>query len=221
MCGRFTQVSSPRRYAELFGTTAEFTLKARYNVAPSSDIVACRLSPDGNKELVLLHWGLVPSWSKEQDKRYSMINARAETVASKPAYRAPFRHHRCLIPADGFYEWHTEDGKQPYYIHRKDNVPLAFAGLWDHWDDGEGNHIESCTIIVCGANSLMSPIHERMPVILKPDVFDSWMMNDDTDYLQSLLIPYEENDLEIYPVSRAVNSPKNDRPDLVDRLTEK
>jgi putative SOS response-associated peptidase YedK len=220
MCGRFSQISPPRRYAELFDTTSDFSLKARFNVAPSSDILACRLSPGGIKELVLLHWGLVPSWSKGLDKRYSMINARAETVASKPAYRAPFCHHRCLIPADGFYEWHAENSKQPYYIHRKDNVPLAFAGLWDHWDDGEDDHIESCSIIVCEANNLMSPIHERMPVILKPDVFDSWLKNNDTDYLQSLLIPYKEDDLEMYPVSRAVNSPKNDRPDLVDRLPE-
>ena len=220
MCGRFSQISSPRRYAELFDTTSDFSLKARFNVAPSSDVLACRLSPDGKKELVLLHWGLVPSWSKSLDKRYRMINARAETVASKPAYRAPFRHHRCLIPADGFYEWHDENGKQPYYIHRMDNVPLAFAGLWDHWDDGEGNHIESCTIIVCAANNLMSQIHERMPVILKPNVFDNWLKNNDTDYLQSLLIPYQETDLEIYLVSRAVNSPKNDRPELVDRLPE-
>lgn len=220
MCGRFTQISSPKRFAELFCTTSELMHKARYNVAPHTDILACRLSPEGKKELVLLHWGLVPTWSKGLDKRYSMINARAETVASKPAYRAPFRHHRCLIPADGFYEWHAEDGKQPYYIQRHDNTPLAFAGLWDHWEDGKGNHIESCTIIVCEANSLISAIHERMPVILKPDVFESWLKNDDTDYLQSLLLPYEEGDLEIYPVSRAVNIPKNDRPDLVNRLPE-
>jgi putative SOS response-associated peptidase YedK len=159
---------------------------------------------------VPLHWGLVPSWSKGLDKRYTMINARAETVASKPAYRAPFRRHRCLIPADGFYEWHEENGKQPYYIRRVDKTPLAFAGLWDHWDDGEGDHIESCTIIVCAVNKLMRPIHERMPVILKADLFDAWLESDDTDYMQALLQPYEETDLEMYPVSRKVNNPKND-----------
>lgn len=105
-------------------------------------------------------------------------------------------------------------------IHRKNNIPLTFAGLWEYWNDDEGNHIASCTIIVCEANSLMSPIHQRMPVILKPNVFDNWLKSNDTDYLQSLLIPYQENDLEMYPVSRAVNSPKNDRPELVDRLPE-
>ncbi len=111
MCGRFTQFSSPQRYAELFGLTTELSQKARYNITPGTDILACRFSLEGNKELVPLHWGLVPSWSKGPDKRYTMINARAETVASKPAYRTPFRRHRCLIPADGFYEWHAENGK--------------------------------------------------------------------------------------------------------------
>lgn len=220
MCGRFTQISSPSNYAQLFSTTTELTLASRFNVAPNSDIVACRLTPGGNKELVLLHWGLVPSWSKGLNNRYSMINARAETVATKPAYRAPFRHHRCLIPADGFYEWHAENGKQPYYIHRKNNSPLVFAGLWEHWDDDDGAHIESCTIIVCEANSLMSPIHQRMPVILRPAMYDSWLSNNNLDYLQSILISYAQDDLEMYPVSRAVNNPKNDWPDLVDRLTQ-
>jgi len=218
MCGRFTQYSSPQRYAELFGISTELSQKPRYNITPDSDILACRYSAEAGKELVRLHWGLVPSWSKGPDKRYSMINARAETVASRPAYRAPFRRHRCLIPADGFYEWHEENGKQPYYVHLDDNTPLAFAGLWDHWDDGQGDHIESCTIIVCDANKLMQPIHQRMPVILKADVFDSWLESDDTDYLQALLKPYEETDLAMYPVSREVNYPKNDNAGLLKRI---
>ena len=218
MCGRFTQYSSPQRYAELFGINSGLAHNERYNVTPGTDILACRLSMEGNRELVPLHWGLVPSWSKGPDKRYSMINARAETVATKPAYRAPFRRHRCLIPADGFYEWHEENGKQPYYIHRADNMPLAFAGLWDHWDDGAGDRIESCTIIVCEVNRLMRPIHERMPVILNADVFDAWLESEDTEYLQSLLKPDEETELDIYPVSREVNYPKNDYAGLLDHL---
>jgi putative SOS response-associated peptidase YedK len=218
MCGRFIQYSSPQRYAELFGISTELSQNARYNITPGTDILACRYSLEGNKELVPLHWGLVPSWSKGPDKRYSMINARAETVASKPAYRGPFRHHRCLIPADGFYEWHEENGKQPYYIHRADNTPLAFAGLWDHWDDEAGDHIESCSIIVCQANKLMRPIHERMPVILQADVFDAWLQSDDTDYLQALLKPYAEKDIEMYPVSREVNNPRNDNARLLHRI---
>lgn len=218
MCGRFTQSSPPQRYAELFGITTQLSVKPRYNVAPTTNILACRISPEGEKELLPLHWGLVPSWSNGLDKRYTMINARAETVATKPAYRTPFKRHRCLIPADGFYEWHSENGKQPYFIHRKDNTPLVFAGLWDHWDDGEGDHINSCTIIVCEVNKLMQPIHDRMPVILKPDVFDDWLESTDTDYLQNMLQPYADTDIEMYPVSRAVNNPRNDEVALVERL---
>ena len=218
MCGRFTQTSSPQGYAEQFGISTDLSHKARYNIAPSTDILACRMSVDGVKELTPLHWGLVPSWSKGPDKRYSMINARAETVASKPAFRTPFRRQRCLIPADGFFEWHAENGKQPYYIHRKDTAPLVFAGLWDQWGDSEGDVIDSCTIIVCAANNLMSPIHERMPVILDPAVFDDWLQSTDADYLQSLLLPYAGPGLEMYPVSRAVNSAKNDRAELLERI---
>jgi putative SOS response-associated peptidase YedK len=216
MCGRFTQISSPKVYAELFGISTDLSSAPRYNIAPSSDVLACRVSLTGVKELVPLHWGLVPSWSKGLDKRFSMINARAESVATKPAYRAPFRHHRCLIPVDGFYEWHSEgEGKQPYYIYQANRTPLALAGLWDHWDDGEGDKIESCTIITTEANSFMQPIHERMPVILKAEVFDSWLNNDEPNYLQGLLQPYAEIDLEMIPVSHAVNNPRNDSAALI------
>ena len=216
MCGRFTQISSPQVYAELFGISSDLSSAPRYNIAPSSDVLACRVSPEGVKELVPLHWGLVPSWSKGLDKRFSMINARAESVATKPAYRAPFRHHRCLIPVDGFYEWHSEgEGKQPYYIYPANRTPLALAGLWDHWDDGEGDKIESCTIITTEANAFMQPIHERMPVILKAEVFDGWLNNDDADFLQGLLQPYADADLEMIPVSHAVNNPRNDSAALI------
>lgn len=215
MCGRFTQISSPQTYAELFGIRSELSTSPRYNVTPGSDVLACRISLDGVKQLVPLHWGLVPSWSKGLDKRFSMINARAESVATKPAYRGPFRHHRCLIPVDGFYEWHSEDGKQPYYIHHANQTPLALAGLWDHWDDGEGDKIESCTIITTPANHFMLPIHERMPVILPPEMFDSWLSRDEPDMLQGLLAPYTRADLAMERVSRAVNNPRNDSAALI------
>ncbi|MCG6939124.1 MAG: SOS response-associated peptidase [Gammaproteobacteria bacterium] len=218
MCGRFTQYSSAEVYAELFGITTDLSSKPHFNITPGNDILACRISPAGGKELVPLHWGLVPSWSKGPDKRFSMINARAETVAVKPAYRAPFRHHRCLIPADGFYEWHQENGKQPYYIHRVDDKPMVFAGLWDHWDEGEGDHMQSCTIIVCEANKLMRPIHERMPVILNAEVFDDWLRSDDSASMQALLQPYTGTDIEMYPVSREVNYPKNNYARLLERI---
>ncbi len=218
MCGRFTQSFSAQVYAGLFGLESSLTIAPRYNVAPNSDILACRISLEGNKELVPLHWGLVPSWSKGLDKRFSMINARAETVATKPAYRAPFRRHRCLIPVDGFYEWHEENGKQPYYIKHLDDTPLVLAGVWDHWDDGEGDKIESCSIITCDASAFMLPIHERMPVILKADSFDDWLDSKDTDYCQSLLVPYREEDIEMYPVSAAVNNPRHDSAELLNRF---
>ena len=224
MCGRFSQFSSPEIYANLFGINPEVSLPvghkvtARYNVTPGSEILACRRSTDGQNELVALHWGLIPSWSKGLDKRYSMINARAETVASKPAYRVPFRRHRCLIPVDGFYEWHSENGKQPYYIRQVKKTPLALAGLWDHWDDGEGDKIESCSIIVCEASRFMQPIHERMPVILEPAEFENWLSSNDTDQLQRLLLPYAGDDLEMYPVSLAVNNPRNENAALIRHL---
>ena len=218
MCGRFSQISSPQVFAELFGLESELAFRPRYNVSPNSDILACRVSLEGKKELVPLHWGLVPSWSKGLDKRFSMINARAETVATKPAYRAPFRRHRCLIPVDGFYEWHEENGKQPYYIKHLHDTPLVFAGLWDHWDDGEGDRIESCSIITCEASPFMLPVHERMPVILKAENFDAWLESEDTDYLQTLLVPYAEQDIEMYPVSPVVNNPRHDSAELLNRL---
>lgn len=218
MCGRFTQSSPPQRYAEMFGITTALAVKPRYNVAPGSDILACRISPEGHKELLPLHWGLVPSWSRGLDPRFSMINARAETVAFKPAYRVPFRRHRCLIPADGFYEWHAENGKQPYYIHRKDNVPLVFAGLWDHWEDGEGDRILSCTIIVCEASEFMKPVHESMPVILPANRYDEWLDSRDTLHLQSLLQPYAKKDIEMVKVSREVNNPHHDHAELITPL---
>lgn len=215
MCGRFSQSSSPRHYAEQFGISTNLSLKPRYNVAPTDQVVACCLSDKGEKVMTTLHWGLIPSWSKGPDKRFSMINARAETVASKPAYRGPFRKHRCLIPADGFYEWKQEDGKQPYYVHSQDNKPLVFAGIWDHWQDEGGNRINSCSIIVCEASEQMRRLHERMPVILPADSWNSWLNEQNVDVLQDMMVPYKGNDLEIYPVSRLVNSPTHEGKDLI------
>ena len=217
MCGRITQFSAIQEYAELFGITSSLLSAPRYNVAPSSQITACRLSTHGDRELVSLHWGLIPSWSKGSDKRYSMINARAETVAEKPAYRGPFRKRRCLIPVDGFYEWKQDNGKQPYYIHACTNKPLVLAGIWDIWQDNTDNHIESCSIIVCPANEQMQSIHDRMPVILPSALWDRWLSGQDPGELKSMLTPSAEV-LDIHPVSRAVNNPRNDNPDLINKF---
>jgi len=218
MCGRITQSSSPQDYARLFGITCDLVIKPRYNIAPSNQIMACRLSAAGEKELITLHWGLVPAWSKGLDRRFSMINARAETLADKPAYRGPFKKQRCLIPADGFYEWHQENGKQPYYIHATQDHPLMFAGIWDHWEDDSGDKIDSCSIITCAANKQMQPIHERMPVILSSDQWDSWFNGQDATTLQSMLVPYRDDDMDIYQVSTVVNNPKKDGAGLIKPL---
>ena len=218
MCGRLVIYSPPERYTEFFGVNSSYELNPSYNIPPTSSIPACRMNREGEREISLMRWGLVPRWSKGPDSRFSMFNARAETVHEKPAYRTAFKKQRCLIPADGFYEWTQANGKQPYFIHRRDNEPLVFAGLWDHWQDGQGNAIDSCTIIVTGANALMQPIHDRMPVILNTSQFNGWLdPENQVDDLRGMLQPYAAADLETYEVSRDVNSPKNDRADLIQK----
>jgi putative SOS response-associated peptidase YedK len=196
---------------------------ARYNVAPSQGILVARIAPGGGRELARLRWGLVPSWSKGPDSRFSMINARAETVIRKPAYRAPFRYRRCLIPTEGFYEWKPEKKyKQPYYIRLRSREPFALAGLWDHWQDAEGNEIESCTIIVTEANALVRTVHDRMPVILPPKRWDAWLdpRNQETADLASHLVPYDAEAMEAVAVSRAVGNPKNEGRSLIEPIAE-
>lgn len=220
MCGRLVIYSPSERYAGLFGVTANFALSPRYNIPPTFEIPACRVSPQGEREMMLMRWGLVPRWSKGPDSRFSMFNARSETVHEKPAYRSAFKNQRCLIPVDGFYEWSQSNGKQPYFIHRRDNTPMVFAGLWDYWQGKDGNSIDSCTIIVTKANDEMQSIHDRMPVILDPRLFDDWLdpQNHAVDELSDMLQPYASGDLESYPVSRDVNTPRNDNPDLLNKL---
>ncbi len=223
MCGRFVQSSTSDRYAQLFGLEERNRggLAARYNVAPTQTCWACLIAPNGKPDLSILRWGLAPHWSKGPDSRYSMINARAETVHEKPAYRDAFRHRRCLIPADGFYEWKAGNGQQPYFIHRTDKQPMVFAGLWEHWKSLEtGGVIDSCAIIVTDANDLMRPIHDRMPAILAPEQFERWLdpAAKDRDELLALLRPAPSEDLEAYPVSKAVNNPRNEGRELVKRL---
>ncbi len=200
------------------GELPEDEATPNYNVAPSQPVRAVRLNADGRLEMVRLRWGLVPSWSKGPNSRYSMINARSETVHQKPAYRTAFRRRRCLIPADGFYEWKkTESGKQPYFICRRDRRPLAFAGLWEHWERGGEGGMESCAIIVTVANSVIRPVHDRMPVILSAQEYGRWLdpRNEDPEELLPLLSPCADAALEVYPVSRRVNSPRNQGADLL------
>jgi putative SOS response-associated peptidase YedK len=199
--------------AELFDLPDAPRLAPRYNIAPTQQVAAVRAAPDGSRELVDLHWGLIPSWAKDRGMGARMINARAETLAEKPVFRAAFRSRRCLIVADGFYEWQKRGTrKQPYYIHRRNGAPFGFAGLWEHWR-GEGSvALESCTIVTTTPNELLAPLHDRMPVIVAPQHYASWLDPGvrDTERLAEILQPLEDDVLEAYPVDLWVNNPRND-----------
>jgi putative SOS response-associated peptidase YedK len=223
MCGRFVQYADAEHYASRYADDIAPDLddgdgRARWNVAPTRTVLAVRCEA-GRRRLVPLRWGLVPHWSKGPDHRYSMINARAESVHERPAYRDAFRHRRCLIPVEGFYEWRTSGrNKQPHLIRRDDGAPFVLAGLWAHWQDPAGSRvIESCTIIVTSANELVADLHERMPVILDQADHAAWLdpANEDTAALRALLKPAGAKGFTLHPVSRAVNNPRNDTPELL------
>jgi putative SOS response-associated peptidase YedK len=212
MCGRFSLHTPESQIREAFNLehTEPLGLNPRYNIAPTQDIPIIR-DIDTGPEIVLARWGLIPSWSKEPKIKYSTINARIESVAEKPTYRTPFKRRRCLIPADGFYEWKVVNGhKIPHHIRMRDSSVFAFAGLWDRWES-EDENIESCTIIVMPANEVMKPIHERMPAIIAPAHYDLWLDSRITDKQE--IMPYltsaPSSQLTAYPVSTWVNSPKN------------
>lgn len=208
MCGRYTlTVPIDQLAAEFDLDEVRAELSPNFNVAPTQSVAAI-LAENGGRRLETLRWGLVPSWAKDPEIGARMINARSETAPEKPSFRSAFKRRRCLIPADGFYEWKREEGgKQPFYIHMKDGRPFAFAGLWEDWNDGE---IRSCTILTTSANGLVGEVHERMPVILPAEDRDAWLDPEaETQELVSLLRPYPGDDLETFPVSRFVNSPRN------------
>jgi putative SOS response-associated peptidase YedK len=177
-------------------------------------VAAARLATEtGDREFVLLRWGLVPFWAKDPKIGSRMINARSETVATKPAFRAAFRRRRCLVLADGFYEWQkVQGGKQPHYVRLKDGSPFAFAGLWERWQGESQGMVESCTLLTTEPNDLIRPLHNRMPVILQPQAYSLWLdtETDDAQALQALLRPFPSEGMLAYPVSRWVNSPAND-----------
>jgi putative SOS response-associated peptidase YedK len=221
MCGRFTLRTAPAELVEIFRLLREPELAPRYNIAPTQKVAVVRPAEGAARELTLMHWGLIPSWSKDPKMGARLINARGETVADKPSFRSAFKRRRCLIPADGFYEWAQTDGntKQPLLIGLKNGSPFAFAGLWEHWE-GEGRPVESCTIITTHANELLRPIHDRMPVILPEERYDAWLDsdNDGRERLQEFLVPFPADELAFVAVSTAVNNPRNDSPDCVKPL---
>jgi len=226
MCGRFAQASPPQALADLFRlpVTAVPPYQPRYNLAPTQPALVLRLHPHTKQpELTFLAWGLIPSWTKDPNIGNKLINARAETIADKPAFRAAFRRRRCLIPIDGFYEWKKAGKtKQPYYITSRDNRPMAIAGLWEHWEAPDGSVIESFTLITTEANNLVRPIHPRMPAILPEDAFDQWLHSDtDLAALKTLVrTPYPAERLTMRLVSTQVNNPAYDDASLIESLPQ-
>jgi putative SOS response-associated peptidase YedK len=221
MCGRYTLTSSGEDLALAFDLPELPFVPPRYNMAPTQEAAVVRvLEPGGPRRLDPLKWGLIPFWAKEASIGNKMINARAESVAEKPAYKSSFKNKRCLVAADGFYEWKKEGKlKQPYLIRRADKKPFAFAGLWSSWRNPEqgGQPVQTFTILTTSANDLMRPLHDRMPVILDCENFDLWLdpKVQDPEALQKLLVPYAVEGFEAFPVSRVVNNPVNEVADCI------
>lgn len=215
MCGRYTLKTPAADLVDVFDLMfAPNFVSPRYNIAPSQPVAAVR-NIDGQRQLSLFRWGLIPFWAKDPSIGYKMINARGETVHEKPSFRAAFKQRRCLILADGFYEWErsgSRKNKQPFHIRRIDQQPFAFAGLWESWNSPDGSPLESCTIVTTTPTDLLSTIHDRSPVILDPADYQIWLdpAFDQTDLLRELIKPYAGDDFEMYAVSRDVNSAQNE-----------
>jgi putative SOS response-associated peptidase YedK len=217
MCGRFTLATSGAQLATQFALAEAPQLAPRYNIAPTQSVAVVR-SGGAGRELVVLRWGLVPVWAKDPSIGARMINARAETAAEKPAFRTALRQRRCLIPADGFYEWQAAPGgKQPFYFQMADGAPFALAGLWERWPGTEGVLLETCTILTTEANDLLRPFHDRMPVIVAPTDYARWLdpALRDPEAVRDLLAPYDSSVMAAHPVSREVNRVANDGPHLI------
>jgi putative SOS response-associated peptidase YedK len=218
MCGRYTVISNPEALRALFGYEEQPNFPPRYNIAPTQPIAIVRLV-DGKRRFALVRWGLLPSWVKDPKTFTLLINARGETVCDKPAYRAAMKRQRCLIPADGFYEWQKAgDRKRPFYVHAASGEPLAFAGLWETWTGPNGEELETGTIVTTRANKTLSAIHERMPVIVPREAFDLWLncTGVDAKTAEALIAPAPEGLLEAYEISTAVNRTANDNPKLLE-----
>jgi putative SOS response-associated peptidase YedK len=224
MCGRFTMTVDPAQLQDTFPwLNVPEGMEPRYNIAPTQPVAVVPNNDENRIEF--FNWGLIPSWAKDPSIGNRMINARAETLAEKPAFRAAYRRRRCLVLADGFFEWRKDPGqkaKQPMYIRLKTGEPFAFAGLWEIWNSADGSQILSCTIITTEPNELVSDIHNRMPVILPREDYSAWLNPNEIQPadLGDLLRPYPSTELAAYPVSTIVNSPGNDSPACVAPLTQ-
>jgi putative SOS response-associated peptidase YedK len=219
MCGRYAQRTDTKRLAKEFKVAEIPEARPRYNIAPTQEVLAVRKSPDG-REMTFYKWGLVPSWAKDASVGAKLINARSETVTEKPSFREAFKRRRCVIPADGFYEWQRLEGrKQPFFFRMRDERPFGFAGLWERWEGEGGEVINSCAILTTEANEVLRPVHDRMPVILHPDDYEVWLGAEarELDLVREMLRPYPAKEMVGYPVGSGVNSPRNQGAGLLER----
>ncbi len=219
MCGRFAFYSPSEATAALFGVAGAPPVEPRYNIAPTQYIAAIRDAESGDRELAMLRWGLIPFWAKDPSIGNRMINARAETVAEKPSYRAAYKHRRCIVLADGFYEWQRDGSvKTPWFISQKSGEPMAIAALWENWHDKSSDeHVQSTTLITTAANEFMSSLHHRMPMVLDPEAVEDWLGGDNEmiEHATNLGPP-----LRAWPVDRRVNNARNQGEDLVEPVGE-
>jgi putative SOS response-associated peptidase YedK len=215
MCGRFVMKAPPAELVAHFGLDECADFGPRHNIPPGTDIPVIRQSPEGKRVLHLLRWGLVPHWAKDSGIGAKLNNARGESVAEKPSFRDAFKRRRCLIPASGFYEWKVEGKiKQPYYISLKSGEPMAMGGLWESWKTSDGSILRTVCIVTTSPNAVMRPIHDRMPVIVAPANWQSWLSGM-PEVVGGMVAPYRDDELQAWPVSRLVSKAKDDDPDLI------
>ena len=226
MCGRYELHSHPAAVALAFGLGQPPELQARYNIAPMTDVPIVRVNAEGERELVRVRWGLVPRWAKDPTIGARMINARGETIADKPSFHMPYRRHRCLLPADGFYEWQSNPPraaggdaarKQPMHIGMADGSLFGLAGLFERWRSEDGNVLDTCAIVTTEANPLLAGIHDRMPLIIAPRDYERWLDPANAD-VADLIAPYPAAAMAYYPVSSRVNSVRNDDAAVLERV---
>ncbi|MFA6266952.1 MAG: SOS response-associated peptidase [Pseudolabrys sp.] len=220
MCGRYTLTSAPQAIRDLFRYAEQPNFPPRYNIAPTQPIAVIRLD-NGQRHFALMRWGLLPSWVKDPKAFSLIINARGESAIDKPAFGAAMKRRRCLIPADGFYEWKADGPrKQPYFIHARSGEPLAFAGLWETWTGPNGEELDTVAIVTTTANRTLRPLHDRMPVIVPPDAFDLWLDSErvDAKTAAALFAPAPDTLLEAFPVSTDVNRVANDNAKLIEAV---
>jgi len=217
MCSRYSLTSPPEAVRAYFRYDNEAVFPPRYNIAPSQPVAIVRNTPKGGRELALVRWGLIPSWVKDPRAFKMLINARSETAADKPSFRAAMRHRRCLVPTDGFYEWTGAPGaKRPFLVRPREGGPMAMAGIFEHWLGADGSEVETMAILTVAANDAMSALHDRMPAILAPEQFDAWLdcSSGSSRTAAELLAPAPEGMLAIVEVSRKLNNPRNEGPEV-------